>query len=160
MNAKDIGRNVGILMGVIFVVISLLANAYIFLYIRTLERKDCPGTNKPLRPVIKNLSIVTISITILTFLLRIVLSSNRVKIQKETDLILTCAIGLYSFVYLVMLIIYFVQIVINRTDCSERIEKYALLYPIINLGLAFICIFVFVLLLSFSKLTLKISGGR
>lgn len=125
---------------ILSLVINIVANVYIYLYISKLEEKNCECSKMTLRDIIKKLCLVTLVLSIIVSLIRISIVKNNNKLLLEIYSKLKSLFGLYFIFYIICIISYFFILVGKMCKCSDKLERYALLYPLLNLFIVIIFI--------------------
>lgn len=144
-----------ILLHLILFAISILANGYIYIYINRLEKKNCECSESVIRPVIKNLSLVTMSLSILSTLVFLLINANIMVINKNNTVGVGKVLNTYGVVYVILLLVYFFKLVGRLCKCADQIEKYALLYPLLNMFVIVVVVTILALFYGSEKVILK-----
>ena len=117
-------------------VVALVFAVLMFMYVNTLEEKQCKCSKNWKRDAVKYLSIVFIVLNVIS----IIMSLGVVDLSgKEPSLIMALLSVFYSvicFVYLALSIVYYIDITThNDCACADDWKMHSLLYPIVVFGI-------------------------
>ena len=125
-------------------IISILSNIFIYKFIDKLEKDNCKCSEMKIRGLIKNMAPIMISLTVILFLFKPVL--NKEFLVKQGIFIFTLILGLIGLFYSILILVYFSKLIYRNCGCSDKMERYSLLYPVFNFIIGFTIGICFVLL--------------
>ena len=117
-------------------VVALVFAILMFMYVNTLEEKQCKCSKNWKRDVVKYLSIVFIVLNVIS----IIMSLGVIDLSGKDPSLLMALFSVFytviSFVYLVVSIVYYIDITThNDCACADDWKMHSLLYPIVVFGL-------------------------